>query len=230
MDKSSENPLPKKNITLQESAGYKLTPYPQENKGDLSLIKEKAEPESNNISKTIKTTNTKMKRITLRNNHRTPQNNELQNKLEKALNELKDCKDKFWQQKETPIKPSTSTYGGLYSPSNRLKSAPYPFNNMFSTSFYSTMSGQQQQTIYTDGEKNFMSAGNDPNTCSPAPPNQCKSKPTFDEILEGKKPDVNFTIDLNGIPHSVYTSGTDTAGTYPFLVIFRRHHCSCRTS
>ena len=52
--------------------------------------------------------------------------------------------------RETPVKQNGSNFNGLYSPTNRLMSAPYQFNNMFSSSFYSNVSGNNRRTINHD--------------------------------------------------------------------------------
>lgn len=124
--------------------------------------------------------------------------NELQVKLEKALDELSTWKDKFLKEKETPIKASISN-GGLYSPGNRLKSAPYPVKNNFRNTFYSQNAGNYHKTIYADY------------TRSPVVEKE-KSEFYFLNFVESQGNDINFTIDVNGVPHSVYNSANETTG------------------
>lgn len=180
------------------------TPYPDTSKPDLSLIKEKAEPDSQNASHNLSNPSQKIKiktskgpRFQLRNNPTNSNRKEFQSKLEKALKDLNDCKDKFWKEKETPVKSTNPGFAGVYSPSNRLNSAPYQFNSMFSNSFYTNP--PQYSTIYNNDKSNSGSKGKKIN-------------------------EMNFTIDVNGVPHSVYTSAADTAGKSTDLI--NRRYCT----
>ena len=120
---------------------------------DLSQIKEKAEPDSlqtsivNNNSRIGKK---KIKPTQQRNISNNEENKDLQNRLEKALNDLSTWKDKFWKEKENPIKIN-SIHNTLYSPNNRLKTAPFQFNTMFTNSFYSNPN-QPNITTYNENE------------------------------------------------------------------------------
>ncbi len=111
-------------------------------------------------------------------------NLEINSKLEKALNALDDCKDKYKEHQKTP--PPSEGFRGIYSPENRLRSAPYDPGNTFMSSFYSP------KTV-----SNFKSIqGNIP------------TSPVAGET----KGDMKFTIDVNGIPHSVKMNPTDSTG------------------
>jgi len=145
---------------------------------DLSLIKE------NNEEKVAKHSMKKSIKITRNRKRIVAKNSELQVKLEQALSDLNECKDEYIRDVETPIKP-TGSFANVYSPSNRLKSAPYKPN----TSFQSTGLKSNFKTLYNGVQ-------------SPVPSEKRKS---------GK--DMNFTIDVKGIPHSVKMSGTETTET-----------------
>lgn len=154
----------------------------QDNCNNLSLIQEKHEDNSNNVSlvNNIKITRNKKSKIFTGKRI----GDDLNFKLEKALNDFKEWKDKFLKDKEAPIKANAS-FGGLYSPSNRLKTAPYQPKKSFGSSIYSPTMNKNFKTIYNGIPK------------SPNP---------------NEKSDLNFTIDVNGIPHSVKMSGTETTG------------------
>lgn len=132
-----------------------FSPVPKGGAGkDLSLIKEKAEPGSNNVSagaRDVKVVKPKKKQLRMRNNLSVDKTDkDLQGKLEKVLQELNAWKDKFLKDRETPVKQNGSNFNGLYSPTNRLMSAPYQFNSMLSSSFYSNVSGNNRKTINHD--------------------------------------------------------------------------------
>lgn len=109
--------------------------FATQKKNDLSQIKEKAEPDSLQTSIVNDNSRIGKKKINpphQRNQVNKEENKDLQNRLEKALNELTECKDRFWKEKEDSIKTYT-TGNGLYSPKNRLKTAPYQFNAFYAS-------------------------------------------------------------------------------------------------
>lgn len=153
---------------------------------NLSLIQEKQEDNSNNVSlinNNYKIIRKKKAKILVgkRGDH------DLNIKLKKALNDFKDWKDTFLKDKETPIK-TASSFGGLYSPSNRLKTAPYQPKTTFGNAMGSPTINKNFKTIYNGI----------PNSPNPSE--------------RGKKGDFKFTIDVNGVPHSIKMSGTETTG------------------
>lgn len=124
-------------MTIQD---VKSGPFATQMKNDLSQINEKAEPDSLQTSIINNNSRISKKRIKpphQRNQDNKEENRDLQNRLEKALNELSEWKDKFWKEKENPIKTYDSG-NCLYSPKNRLKTAPYHFNAIYTNNEYAS--------------------------------------------------------------------------------------------
>lgn len=71
--------------------------------------------------------------------------------------------------------------------------------NNFRNTFYSQNAGNYHKTIYADY------------TRSPVVEKE-KSEFYFLNFVESQGNDINFTIDVNGVPHSVYNSANETTG------------------
>ncbi|CAI2363654.1 unnamed protein product [Moneuplotes crassus] len=147
-------------------------------KNDLSFIEEKSNEKPVIKGSYIKITRNKKNKIITSKTNKI----ELNSKLEKALNEFDDCKDQYNQHLDSPLKPPEA-FNTIYSPENRLKSAPYQPGNTFMSTLYSPKTASNFNPLYNKG---------------PGSP-----------IPNDHQGNFELTIDVNGVPHSVKMNGTE---------------------